>query len=74
MDGALDTEQSTFSLIKRAVDANQSLLITYFPYTLKQWMKNVQSRIRFGGISYNFLQFPFLQSNPLSLHALNNPH
>ena len=37
MDGVLDTEQSAFSPIKQAVDANQSLLITYFPYTPKQW-------------------------------------
>ena len=29
MDGALDTEQSAFSPIKQAVDANPSLLITY---------------------------------------------
>ena len=29
MDGALDTEQSAFSPMKQAVDANQSLLITY---------------------------------------------
>ena len=36
MDGALDTEQP-LSPIKQAVDANQSLLIAYFPYTPKQW-------------------------------------
>ena len=29
MDGALDTEQSAFSPMKLAVDANQSLLIIY---------------------------------------------
>ena len=30
MDGALDGEQSAFNPIKLTVDANQSLLITYF--------------------------------------------
>ena len=36
MDGALDTEQSSLSPIEQAVDANQSLLVAYFPYTPKQ--------------------------------------
>ena len=55
MDGALGTEQSAFRPIKQAADANQSLLITY------STMKNVQSGIRFGGISYIFF-FSFLFS------------
>ena len=37
MDGALDTEQSTFSPIQQAFGANQSILIIYLPYTPKQW-------------------------------------
>ena len=36
MDGALDTEQSAFSPLKQT-ESNQSLLITYFPNTPKQW-------------------------------------
>ena len=61
MDGALDTEQSAFSPIKQAVDANQSLWLHIFHIHLNK--ENVQSGIRFGGISYiHSLQFPFFQS------------
>ena len=63
MDGALDTEQSAFSPTKQAVDANQSLLIAYFPYIPKQWkMRKAESD--FGGISYIFSSVSFFQSNP----------
>ena len=43
MDGAQDTEQSALSPITQAVDANQSLLITYFPYT-PYWVQNQGER------------------------------
>ena len=47
MNGALDTEQSAFSPIKQAVDANQSLLINYFPYTPNQWkMSKAESDLK----------------------------
>ena len=57
MDGALDTEQSAFNPIKQAVDANQSFDYIFSIYNLT--IKNVQSGIRFGGIS-NIFFFSFL--------------
>ena len=48
MDGALDTEHSAFSPIKQAVDANQSLLIAYFPYLYNNCEKYLLSPPKLG--------------------------
>ena len=63
MDGALDTEQSAFSHIKQAVDANQSLLITYIPYTPKQ-SKMCKAESDLVGWATFFSSVSFFQSNP----------